>query len=109
MFKVLSEPTFTHSVDVMVPSDGGYRKETLKATYKVIAASSVANHDLSSPEGTLAFLQQAVVKLDDIADEAGAPITYSDAVRDQVLDLPYARRALMEGYLAAVTKAKAGN
>ena len=106
MFTVTNSPTFTHPVPVMVPVDGGHEEQTLKATFKVVL---VKVQDLSTPEGTLAFLKEILVSLDDICDENAKPIAYSDKVRDQMLALPYVRLALTQTYMAAVTKARVGN
>lgn len=109
MFKIIENPTFTHTVRVMVPIDGGHREETLKATYKVLTTDEVNGYDLSDSASSRDFLRTALVKLDDIADADGKPIPYSDEVRDQVLALPYARIALGRGYFEAVSKARTGN
>jgi len=109
MFKVIADPTFTHTVKVMVPVDGGHKPETLKATYRVVDSDETSRFDLVSPEGTTDFLRAIIVRLDDLADENGILIDYSDEVRDAVLGKPYARIALAQGYFDAVSKARQGN
>jgi hypothetical protein len=109
MFKIVADPTFTRAVPVQVPVDGGHRVETIKATFRAVRLSEQAALDLDKSEDTRVFLEAAIVKLDDLANEAGEPIPYSDSVRDQVLSLTYARVALITSYIEAVSKAKAGN
>lgn len=109
MFKIVQNPTFTHTVKARVPVDGGHRDEPFKVTYAVIPSSEVAAFDLATEQGTRDFLQAAVVRMDEIADEAGGTLPYNDELRDRVFDLPYARAAILQGYLNAVAKAAAGN
>ncbi len=109
MFKIVTEPTFTHMVTVMVPADGGHAQETLDVTYRVVPSSEIAKFDLSAEDDSLRFLQRVIVRLGDLADEDGKALPYSDKVRDQVLALPYARGAIAAAYFAAIAKARQGN
>jgi hypothetical protein len=109
MFVVSREPQFTHPVKVQVPIDGGHREEVFKATFRVMDAKKVAEFDLDTEAGTEAFLKAAIVELDDLADEKQQPLTYSDELRDQLIDVPFVRRALISTYVAAVSKAARGN
>ncbi|MEX2480196.1 MAG: hypothetical protein WD928_04975 [Gammaproteobacteria bacterium] len=109
MFKLDANPTFTRSVEVLVPADGGHRKETLSATFCVLDVEEAGRYDLYDRQGTRDFLERVIQRLDDIAGEDGKPVPYSDAVRDQVLALPYARLALARAYFEAVAGAARGN
>jgi hypothetical protein len=109
MFKLVENPTFTHTVRVQTPIDGGHKEELLKATYRVLRHSEVNDLDLKSGGGSRDFLTKAIVKLDDLQDEQGRPLPYSDELRAQLLDLPHVRVALAQGYFAAVGKAPEGN
>jgi hypothetical protein len=109
MFKLASEPTFRAKLSARVPIDGGSRRETFEATYRVLTIEKIAEFDLTTPEGTTAFIKAALVELHDIADEQGNPVEYSDQVRDQVINLPYARSAITQGYFDAVAGARKGN
>lgn len=109
MFKIVEEPTFTHTVKVKVPIDGGYRDETCKATYRVISPELSDTYDLKTTDGSTEFLRAVLMKMDDIADAQGQPLEWSDEVRDQVLKLPYARAALAGAYFGALNGAKKGN
>ncbi|MCC7097268.1 MAG: hypothetical protein IT472_08825 [Thermomonas sp.] len=109
MFKIVAEPTFTHTITVLVPADGGHEKETLDVTFRVLSLDEVAKLDLASEEDSRRFLQRVIVSLGDLADGEGNALPYSDKVRDQVLALPYARNAIAAGYFEAVGKARQGN
>lgn len=108
MFKVSPNPTFTHQVKVSVPIDGGYREQTFKATFRVIAADD-DERDLNTAQGSTSFLKDAVVGMDDIVGEDDQPLSYSDELRDQLLRLPFVRAALARTYFQAVSKVAAGN
>ena len=56
-----------------------------------------------------AFLARIIVELHDIGDVEGQALEYSDKVRDQVTRLPWARKAIVKAYFAALNGAKEGN
>ncbi|MBV1918997.1 MAG: hypothetical protein KUG65_13180 [Sphingomonadaceae bacterium] len=109
MFKLVDNPTFKHTVTAVVPIDGGHREEDFDVTYNVLEPDEVGGFELSTNEGTKEFLLAIVKRLDDVGDAEGKPMPYSDALRDDVLKLPYARAAISSGYFEAITKAKKGN
>ncbi len=109
MFKVTEKRTFTHPVTVMTPADGGHAEETFKCTFNYLDVDQVEGFDLNTKEGTTAFLQAIVNRLDDLVNDHGNPMTYNDALRDQVIKLGSVRSALIAAYLEAVSKAKTGN
>ena len=109
MFRIVSEPTFTHDVTAMTPVDGGHEAETFKTTFRVLPVDEVAKLNLMSQEGSRQLLVRAIVRIDELVDAQKKPITYSDAVRDQVIALPHVRLALSTAYFEAVSKAKAKN
>lgn len=107
MFKITNEPQFTHSVIACVPVDGGFDEQSFKATFRVLDADKLGTD--GSVQGQIEDLRRLIVKLDDLVDEQGQPVPYSDALRDQLIGLPYVRIALVEAYTRGVTKAKSGN
>jgi hypothetical protein len=111
MFKVVSQPTFTHPVDVLVPTDGGHEKQTFKATFRVLADadSDDDRHDLNSTAGSTAFLREVIVSLSDLAGDDDQPLPYNDGLRDRLLKVPYIRAALARTYFTAINKAAVGN
>ncbi len=107
MFKVTEERTFTRSVPVMVPTDGGHTKETFKATYRVVDIEEL--DDTHTLEGQQRVLRRVVVSMDELVDDAGAEMPYSDELRDKLIRVPFVRSALLQTYMQAVTRARAGN
>src|SRR5690242_19073349 len=96
--KITSNPTFRHTVTVMVPVDGGFDKQTVDVTYNVVPAAEAATFTYGTAEGTTSFLLRAVAKVDGVVDDAGQPVPYSDKLREQLLALPFVRRALVDAY-----------
>lgn len=107
MFKITTEPKFTHTVIACVPSDGGHDEQSFKATFRVLDTDKLV--DDGTVEGQIEDLRRVVVSLDDLADDQGNPVSYSDALRDQLVRLPYVRIALLNAYIRGIGKAKQGN
>lgn len=109
MFKILNNPTFTHEVEINVPADGGYDRQSLKATFKVLGADELGLFDTSGNQGQKDFLKAVIVKLDDLMDEEGRALSYNDKLRDKLLELFYVRIPLLEAYSRAMVIGRAGN
>uniref|UniRef100_A4WS46 Uncharacterized protein n=1 Tax=Cereibacter sphaeroides (strain ATCC 17025 / ATH 2.4.3) TaxID=349102 RepID=A4WS46_CERS5 len=109
MFKIVADPRFTHVVPVLVPVDGGHVEQTFRATFRVLPTTEADRHELTTTAGMDAFLRAIVVGLEDIEDEEGRPLPYSDGLRDRVLDPIYVKLAVLRAYNAALGKARAGN
>lgn len=109
MFKIVKNREFTHSVPVMVPSDGGHTEETLRCRYRAVAQSDLMEFDLATADGTMGWLRSVCVSFDDVVDEAGAPIPMSDQLRDDLLSVSFIQIALIRHYTLAMSKARLGN
>lgn len=107
MFLVTAEKTFTHTITVCVPVDGGHVDQTFKATFRVVDPGQLTGGDTS--EGQMEDLRKVIVTLDDLVDDNREKLPYSDALRDQLLVVPYVRIALINAYIRGITKAKLGN
>lgn len=109
MFKVIERPEFTHTVPVLVPVDGGHEEQSLKVRFRALPDDELGTFDHDTNEGTHAFLRVAIVRIEDVVGTDGKPVPYSDALRDQLLQFPFVRVALLRAYSAAVTGARLGN
>lgn len=108
-FKILDNPTFRHTVDIVVPSDGGYETQSLDVTCRVLDVETAKVFNLATADGVTDFLRKAVVSFDGVIDDGGRPVPYSDALRDRMLALPFVRKAIAEHYSDAVSRARLGN
>lgn len=109
MFKLSSDPQFTHRVSVSTPVDGGHETETMQVRYRVIPVAEVAAFDLATEAGTTDFLVRVVVLVADLVDEDGDPLAWSDRVRNGLFALPHVRLAIIQAYFAAVSEARRKN
>lgn len=109
MFVVSKKPTFTHTVKIMVPTDGGYKASDLKTTFRVMPTDEANQYELDTAAGSSEFLRQVIECLHDLVDEDKSPLSYSDEVRDELLRQPYVRAGLARHYFNAISRAAEGN
>jgi len=110
MFKVIKDRKFTHTVDVMVPVDGGYELQSFGCQFRVVPADQAEEHNVATREGTAGLLKLAIVGFsDDLVDENEKPIPFNDAMRDALINDHPIRQGLITAYLEAITKARSGN
>ncbi len=109
MFKIDDNPTFTHTVKARVPIDGGYDDQPFKVTYGLIPAQEYQALNLDTPEDSKKLFDRVVRSVDDVVGADGEPLPYSDALRDKLYALPWARFAIIRGYFEAIGRAAAGN
>lgn len=109
MFKIIENPTFIHTVPVMVPVDGGHEEQSLKAQFRVVSQDELAEHDLRTPEGTESYCRAIVADFSDIGDDEGNPVPMNDSVRNKLFRTPFVQIALIRSYALAMSKARLGN
>lgn len=109
MFKLAKEPTFRHQVEAKVPVDGGFEDQSFEVTFRAIDAEEAEGYDMGDAMSQTAFFKRIIVELHDIGDAEGKPVPYSDAVRDQVLRLPWAKKAIAKTYFASLRGERLGN
>jgi hypothetical protein len=107
--KVGKERVFSREVTALAPVDGGHVEEKFKAWFRVLDGKEIASYDHGTVRGVMEFLQRAIVKLDGVDGPDDKPAPYSDELRDQVIQLPYARLALVRAYFNGVGSAAEGN
>lgn len=102
MFKIDQTPTFTHRVEIKVPSDGGHDLQDMQVTFRVLPDEEIEAFDMRTSRGEREFLAAAVVGFDDVEDEQGKKLPYSHTLRDRLIGLAYVRVALINAYYAAL-------
>lgn len=110
MMKKQTNRTFSHKVKVKRPVDGGYTEEVFMGRFTAIPISEAADFDLMTDVGTNDYLKRIFVGWgDDYVGEDNTPIPYSDQERDELLDDPVVRMAILNTYNAALMGVKQGN
>lgn len=110
MMKKSQNPTFLHKVKVKRPVDGGYRDEVFTGRFAALSISETADFDLMTDAGTEAYLKRIFVGWgDDYVSEDNTPILYSDEERDELIDDPVVRLAILNTYNGALMGVKQGN
>lgn len=109
MFKVVKHPTFKRTVTIHVPDESaeGSHVETLTVIFRVVRKHEAP--DIDTADGSIEFLNAAIMRLDDLVDEAGEPIADSPQVRAALFELPYVRLGLGAAYFAGLNEVKLGN
>lgn len=102
MFTLLKNPQFKTTARIIVPTEEGDVEQTLDVRFRLMTDEDTA---LEATE----FLRRSVVSMGDIVDEAGKPLPYTEALRDQMITIPFVRLGLVRAYWAALSKAKLGN
>lgn len=111
MFQIVQNPTFKHPVKVRVPVDGGFAEKTFKGEFRVLSDDQMAAHRLDTIEAMKAYIRDFLVGIEGVFDDQKPPqpIPYTDSLREQLIGLPFVRRALIDTYVAALTGEKRGN
>jgi len=109
MFVYDPRPTFTHTVKVRVPVNGGFEDQDFKATFAVMPTDEVKQYDLSIGDQSTDFLRKIVVGMTDLIGKDEQPVSYNDQVRDALIGQLYVRKALVRTYFEAVSGAASGN
>jgi hypothetical protein len=108
-FVVTKNPTFTTDVEVYEPTADGHEKKVLRTAFRVLANADATGFDTSTYEGTQAYLQAIVIGFENLVDEDGKEMACSDALRNDLMDMPYIQNALVTAYTKALLGAKRGN
>jgi hypothetical protein len=104
MLNIDRDPVFTTTVTVQLP---GNQPETFKARFRVLPIDAAEN--LATAAGAHDFLVRAIDSLDDIEDDDGKALPYSEDLRERLLAMPDVRGALAAAYFRGVEEAARGN
>jgi hypothetical protein len=109
MFKLLSNPTFSHDVTIRVPVDGGFEDHVARVRFRVLAVDDLVKHDVTRPDGQAAYCDAIVESFENLEGDDGKPIPHSDKVKARMISTPFVRVALMRAYEAAMFGARIKN
>lgn len=118
MFKIELPERVKWPVKIPVGEDGGtVRQLKMTAYFKVlpqdrldeITRGKVADALLGAGDTDGDLLREVLVGFDDVGDAEGAPLEFSDEVRDQLINITTARTALIQAYMACIQGRAAKN
>lgn len=112
MFKIVQNPTYTWPVTVEFPSDGGRtEKSSFDAEFKRITQSRLNEIRDSIEKGTITDLdlaREVVVGWSGVTEDQG-PMPYSEAARDQLLEIPLVAASIVMAFFGSISGAKRKN
>lgn len=112
MFKIVQNPTYSWPVTVEFPSDGGrVEKATFDVEFKRLSQTRLNEITEAIGKSTITdgdLAREVIVGWSGITDENGA-VPYSEAARDQLLDIPLVAGAIVMAMFNSITGAKRKN
>lgn len=109
MLKIIKNPEFTATVKVQIPTEGGHSDGSFTARFKALTVSQSEEFNMMSIEGTNDWLRTILIGWDGVVNDEGEPASFNHATRDELLDVPFIRMAIIQSYNGAMMGAKRGN
>ncbi len=106
MFKITPFRQVKWPVTISVPQDGGrVQKHEITARFDILPQSRLDDlvRGQRGADEDKDLLREVLLGWDGVADEDGVAIEFADAPRDQLLDIPYVRGALLKAYFEAAS------
>mgnify|MGYP001176172170 CR=1 FL=1 len=83
--------------------------QSFGATFNALSDEELQQFQTNTKEGQCALLRAAVHDLDEIEDEDGKPLPYTEALLEKSLGYSDVRNALLREYSLGIAGARAGN
>lgn len=109
MLKIVKNPEFTSKVKVQVPLEGGPQEQSFTARFRALSVSETEAFNMLTTESVSEWLRRILIGWEGVRDEDGDELPFSDAAREQLIDVPFVRMAVIAAYNAAMLGAKRGN
>ncbi len=94
--------TFSRTVKVAVPVDGGFDEQSFKVVFKLVDDAKLISLDVSKPGSAIEFLNTAIVGLEDIVDADNVPLPFTDELRAMLIGRPFIRKPIITAYFDAI-------
>lgn len=109
MFKVEKPATIAWPVTVSIPRDGGgTTKATFTGKFKILPGAEF-NAIYANGGSDEDLVRNVLVGWnDDLCDESGSPLEFSEQNVDLIISIPYRRAAIVAAYLELAHGKKAG-
>ena len=109
MFRVIEDPQFTVDVPVDLPDGDGWNSQMLRTRFRALPISELNAIDEAGGDTVMAFLDRAVVAFEGLVGVDGEQLDGRGEWRARLLEFAYVRSALVRGYYAGQSGARAGN
>lgn len=109
MFNIDAKPIFKTPVKFKMVDPASGEKLSLDATFDALSDEEIKTFDLSTADGSKAFLRRVLRNLEGLTDAGGNAVTMTPEIRDRLLELQWLRGALGVAYFDGVNGAREGN
>lgn len=106
MFKIEQNQSYQWPVNVFVPRDGGkFVKATFTAEFKALPQSEIDSILRDVREGTVDadFCIESLVGWKGVQDDDGSDLPFSDEAKAKLLNIPYARHAVVTAFFDSIS------
>lgn len=106
MFKISEQRTYKWPVTVHVPQDGGkFTKATFTAEFKALAQSEIDGvlNDLRDGDRDADLCVECLIGWSGVQDADGTDLPFSDEAKTKLLNIPYARAALVAAFFESIS------
>lgn len=106
MFKIAQDPSYEWPVNVFIPRDGGkFVKGTFTAEFKALPQDEIDSILRDARDGVTDadFCVQSLVGWKGVQDEDGSELRFSEEAKAKLLNIPYARHALVTAFFESIS------
>lgn len=109
-FKLKPVPDVALEVPIDVPGDKGRStRSSITVRYRLLSVSEHREVLDAAPENRIdddELMARDIINIEGVADEDGKPLEYSTELLAQLMDVPYVRLPIVQGWMRAQTGAE---
>lgn len=107
-FKLATERKFKSKITIRMPNENGtVSLMTFTAIFKAMKISEATKMQETNPE--LPILKEVLVGFEDVQNEDGTPVEWSEEARDLLIDEPLVQAELLRTYYRETTQGRQKN
>ena len=106
MFKTAQDPSYEWPVTVYVPKNGGkFFKATFTAEFRALEQDEIDRvlADIRDGDPDMNFAGECLCGWKDVQDDDGSALVYSDDSKAKLLNIPYARNAVVIAFFESLS------
>lgn len=110
MFVISKSDSYTWPVKINIPTDGGkFNPQTFDAKFKRLPQSRIDDITKPGEFDAVAVAREILLDWSGINDESGQAVPFSEAMRDQLLDIPRFAASILSAYIESLSGARRKN